>query len=110
MRGGGSSLLLPAFSFIVHMDFTELLGFAAAFCTTVAYLPQVVKNWRTQSAGDLSFLTFTTLNVGIVLWLVYGVMVESMPIILANVFTFILTGANLVQMIRYRNADVPVQP
>lgn len=84
------------------MTVVDLIGFLAAFCTTIAYLPQVIKNWRTRSAGDLSFVTFTTLNVGVVLWLIYGLILGSLPIILANVFTLLLTLANLGQMIWYR--------
>jgi MtN3 and saliva related transmembrane protein len=86
------------------MDAITLLGLAAATCTTVAFLPQVIKNWRTKSAGDLSFGTFGLFTFGVVLWLVYGALIENLPIIVSNVVTLALNVANLVQMVWYRPA------
>ncbi len=84
------------------MDPITLLGFGAAVCTTIAFLPQVIKNWRTRSAGDLSFGTFTVFTFGVVLWLVYGILINSLPIIAANVITLVLNVVNLGQMVLYR--------
>lgn len=80
-----------------------LIGLAAAACTTLAFLPQAVKNWRTKSAGDLSFTTFGLFTVGVLLWLAYGLLIRDLPIILANLVTAVLTSINLVQMVVYRN-------
>ena len=84
------------------MDSITLLGLVAATCTTVAFLPQVVKNWRTKSAGDLSFGTFGLFTTGVVLWLIYGSLIHNLPIIVSNVITLVLNVANLTQMIWYR--------
>jgi MtN3 and saliva related transmembrane protein len=84
------------------MDTVTLLGLLAACCTTVAFLPQVLKNWRTKSAGDLSFATFGLLTSGVALWLVYGLIIQNLPIIVANGVTLALNVANLGQMVRYR--------
>jgi MtN3 and saliva related transmembrane protein len=84
------------------MDAITLLGLAAATCTTVAFLPQVIKNWRTKSAGDLSFGTFGLFTLGVVLWLVYGALIDNIPIIVSNVVTLALYLANLTQMMWYR--------
>jgi MtN3 and saliva related transmembrane protein len=84
------------------MDWITLLGLVAATCTTVAFLPQVLKNWRTKSAGDLSFGTFGLFTTGVVLWLVYGALIHNLPIIVSNVVTLVLNVANLTQMIWYR--------
>ena len=84
------------------MDSITLLGLVAATCTTVAFLPQVLKNWRTKSAGDLSFGTFGLFTTGVVLWLVYGALIHNLPIIVSNVVTLVLNVANLTQMIWYR--------
>jgi MtN3 and saliva related transmembrane protein len=89
------------------MDAVTLLGLVAAGCTTVAFLPQVVKNWRTKSAGDLSFGTFGLFTVGVVLWLVYGVMIGNAPIVFSNVVTLTLNVANLGQMLYYRRTGRP---
>jgi MtN3 and saliva related transmembrane protein len=72
------------------MNFTTVIGLLAAFCTTVSYVPQLKKCWDTGSAGDLSFKMFSTLAVGIALWIVYGVMRSDMVIILANSVSLLL--------------------
>ena len=87
------------------MDSVTLLGLVAASCTTVAFLPQVVKNWRRKSAGDLSFGTFGLFTFGVVLWLVYGSLIGNLPIIVSNVITLVLNVANLSQMLWYRRRD-----
>lgn len=84
------------------MNSLTLLGLAAAACTTVAFLPQVIKNWRTRSAGDLSFWTFGLFTFGLILWLAYGVLTRDVPIIVANVITLALNAVNLLQMVWYR--------
>ena len=84
------------------MDPLTLLGLAAATCTTVAFLPQVLKNWKTQSAGDLSFGTFGLFTVGLALWLTYGLAIGNVPIIVSNTITLGLNAVNLFQMVRYR--------
>jgi MtN3 and saliva related transmembrane protein len=74
----------------------EIIGFAAAFLTTFAFVPQVLKTWRSRSAGDLSFVALLALTTGVFLWLVYGIALGSAPIIAANATTFVLTSVLLV--------------
>ena len=64
--------------------------------TTIAFLPQVIKSWKTRSTRDISLGMFTILNTGIVLWLVYGLMLNSLPLILANAVTLGLTGTIMI--------------
>ena len=66
------------------------VGFVAAFCTTVSYIPQVKKCWQTGSTGDLSLKMLMTLAIGIALWVVYGVMKGDMVIIIANSVSLLL--------------------
>ena len=66
------------------MDFTTIVGLAAAFCATVSYYPQLKKCWDTGSAGDLSLKMFLTLAAGVALWAVYGFMRSDAVIIIAN--------------------------
>jgi len=84
------------------MDTATALGLGAAFLTSVAFVPQVVRNFRRKHVDDLSFSTFGTFTLGVLLWLVYGLMIDSLPIILANVFTLGVNGLNLWQMWAYR--------
>ena len=70
----------------------DLVGYAAAALTTFAFVPQVIKTWRSKSAGDLSFLTLTAFTAGVFLWLVYGLIRRETPIIAANAVTLALGG------------------
>jgi MtN3 and saliva related transmembrane protein len=79
----------------------NVLGFVAGVLTTAAFIPQVLKIWKTRSARDISLGMYTAFTSGVVLWLVYGVVLGSMPIILANVFTLVLALAVLVMKLRY---------
>ncbi|NOK86107.1 MAG: hypothetical protein GFH27_549397n55 [Chloroflexi bacterium AL-W] len=80
----------------------ELIGFTAAILTTVAYLPQVIKTWKSKSAKDLSLGLFGILTAGVILWLTYGILTNNGPIIAANAITLFLTGSMLVFKIKYR--------
>ena len=79
----------------------ELIGMIAGLLTTVAFLPQAFKIWRSRSARDVSLAMFVCFCVGIVLWVVYGVMLGSLPVILANVVTLCIAATILVFKIRY---------
>ncbi len=72
------------------MDSITLLGLAAGLLTTASFLPQVLKTWKTRSAGDLSYGMIVLFVSGISLWLVYGIRIQSLPIILANAVTILL--------------------
>jgi MtN3 and saliva related transmembrane protein len=82
-----------------------LLGLAAAGCTTIAFLPQVVRNWRTRSVGDLSPSMFALFATGVLLWLVYGILIRNVPLVAANAVTLTLAVANLAQIAWYRRAS-----
>ena len=72
------------------------VGFVAAFCTTVSYIPQVKKCWQTGSTGDLSLKMLAILATGISLWVVYGVLKSDMVIIIANAVSLLLLANLLV--------------
>ena len=72
------------------MNPVTLLGFVAETLTTLAFLPQVVKTWRTKSSNDLSVSTLGMISTGVLLWLVYGLLVGDLPIIAANAVTLVL--------------------
>ncbi|NJL36692.1 MAG: SemiSWEET transporter [Leptolyngbyaceae cyanobacterium RM2_2_4] len=82
-------------------DFTTVLGLVAGALTTIAYLPQLIKTWKSKSAEDLSWSMLITLCIGIVLWLIYGTYVHDLPVILANVVTLILSSIILVLKLHY---------
>ena len=65
-------------------DMTSTIGFLAAVLTTVSFVPQVLKVWRARSATDISLGMYTLFTLGVALWLVYGVLIHSWPIIIAE--------------------------
>jgi MtN3 and saliva related transmembrane protein len=81
--------------------FVTTIGLAAAFCTTIAFLPQVIRTWRTRSTADLSLGMFLVFTPGIFLWLVYGLYVHDVPLIAANSVTFVLSGTILFFKLRH---------
>jgi MtN3 and saliva related transmembrane protein len=84
------------------MDWITLLGLAAASFTTLAFVPQVVKTWQTRSAKDFSVGMLTSFSTGVFLWLIYGICIQSLPVILANSITLLLTGIILSFKLRFR--------
>jgi MtN3 and saliva related transmembrane protein len=79
-----------------------VLGLVAAVCTTVSFVPQLVQTWRTKKAGDVAWGMLITFIVGIILWLIYGILIHSLPIIVANMATLSLTLTILMLKIYYR--------
>jgi MtN3 and saliva related transmembrane protein len=77
------------------------IGFAAAALTTLAFLPQAVKSWRSRSTSDVSLGMALLLVTGIVLWLAYGLLRADLPIIAANAVTLVLAGSILVSKLRF---------
>ncbi|KJH70450.1 SemiSWEET family sugar transporter [Aliterella atlantica] len=86
----------------MDINFTTTLGLVAGVLTTIAYLPQLIKTWQSKSADDLSWSMLIILCVGIILWLVYGFSVRDIPIVAANIVTFVLASIILVLKIRYK--------
>jgi MtN3 and saliva related transmembrane protein len=88
----------------VNSGIADSIGMVAAVLTTIAYVPQVVKIYRTKSARDVSFRMFSLLATGVSLWLVYGIMMRSAPLIFANFVTLALSLTVLGLKIKYERA------
>ena len=82
------------------MNPVTLLGYAAATCTTVALVPQVVRIWRTRSTRDISLGMFVVMTAGVLMWLVYGLLIGDRPLVLANGVTFVLSLTILMMKLR----------
>lgn len=80
---------------------TDLLGYAAATLTTIAFLPQAILTYRTKRAEGVSLGMYAVFVVGIALWLGYGILVGKGPIIAANAVTLALSSFILGMKIRY---------
>jgi MtN3 and saliva related transmembrane protein len=83
------------------MNAASLVGFLAAICTTTAYIPQVVRAWRTRSTHDLSLKMYVVMTTGTALWLLYGVIEVDWPLIAANAISLGLTLSILLLKFRY---------
>lgn len=79
----------------------NLVGGAAATLGSLCWVPQLVKAWRTRHTADLSLIGLIVTMVMLVLWLVYGLMVGSMPLVLGNVVAIVLVGSILLAKILY---------
>lgn len=84
------------------MNYITLLGLVAASLTTTAFLPQVIKSYRTKQTKDLSLPMTLILASGIFLWLLYGLLKVDVPIIAANTITFVFVSSLLILKIKYK--------
>ncbi len=81
---------------------TEYLGYAAGIITTLAFLPQAIRIFRTRQTRDISLLWAFSMNLGIILWLLYGIVKKDLPIITANSITLVLLMIILYFKVRYK--------
>lgn len=84
------------------MNLVTGIGLLAGSLTTVAFLPQVVKTWKTKSTKDVSLTMFVTFCTGVLLWIIYGLLVEDVPVLMTNVVTFILAATILWFKLKYK--------
>jgi len=80
---------------------TTVVGLMAGFCTTISFLPQVLKTWRTRSTEDISLAMFFVFTLGCTLWLLYGILQRDIAIILPNTVTIVLSTIILACKVRY---------
>ncbi|APY12763.1 hypothetical protein BWZ22_05045 [Seonamhaeicola sp. S2-3] len=83
------------------MDYIEIIGLTAAVLTTSAFLPQVYKTWKTKDVSALSLPMLLIFFIGIVFWLVYGILEKSLSMILANAITIMSSFLLLYFKIKY---------
>jgi MtN3 and saliva related transmembrane protein len=83
------------------MPLLDYTGYAAALCTTSAYVPQVLRVWRTRSTKDISLKMFLVLVTGLSLWLIYGFWRGEVPLIIANGITLVLASTILYFKVRH---------
>ena len=84
------------------MDWIKILGLVAAFCTTIAFLPQAIKIIRTKDTSSISTAMYSLFTVGTLMWLLYGIYSRNMPVVLATGVTFIIATIILFYKLRQK--------
>ena len=85
-----------------HFNYIDFFGFSAALLTTIAFLPQLYKTWQTKSADDVSLVMLILFITGLFCLIIYGLNINSVPILVANIITFIFNFSILILKITYR--------
>ena len=80
----------------------KYIGFFAAFCTTIAFLPQAIKVYKSRSTKDISLYMFLIFTLGVLSWLIYGIIINDLPIILANAVTLVLSFFILLYKLKFK--------
>ncbi|MBE9125277.1 MULTISPECIES: SemiSWEET transporter [unclassified Coleofasciculus] len=86
------------------MKIVTLLGLLAGTLTTISFLPQVIKTWKSKSAKDISLGMFLTFCTGVFFWIIYGTLVRDLPIIVTNLATLVLASTVLGMKLKYERA------
>ena len=88
-----------------QFNYIDIFGFLAALLTTIAFLPQLYKTWQTKSADDVSLFMLILFITGLFCWIIYGIKIESIPILVANIITFIFNFSILILKITYSTKE-----
>ncbi len=85
------------------MNSTDLVGYFAAFLTTFAFVPQAHHSWKTRDLSGVSLPMYSLFSLGVLSWLIYGLMITSWPIIAANSITLVLACVVLVLKLKHQD-------
>ena len=83
----------------------DFLGYIAATITTIAFLPQIIKTVKSKSAKDVSMGMFVLFTTGVFLWIVYGILTRTYPVLIANAVIFCLALTQIILKIKYDKAE-----
>jgi len=86
----------------MNLEPITLIGLLAAFCTTASFIPQVLQILRTGNVDGISLQMYSIFTFGVAMWLLYGIIVQDLPMILANLITLILAAMVLILTLRKR--------
>lgn len=80
----------------------DVLGYVAGLFTMIAFLPQVIRVWKTKSTKDISLATFCLFCTGVFLWLIYGLFIKLGPVVITNAVIFVLAAVILIFKLKYK--------
>ena len=88
-----------------EIDSIEIIGFIAAFLTTSAFVPQVYKTWKTKNVEAISLTMYLVMFTGVFLWLLYGIYMNSLSMLIANIITSSLILVLILLKIKYSKKE-----
>ena len=87
--------------------FSEIVGYSAAFLTTIAFVPQAYHSWTTRDLSGISLPMYSLFTAGVALWFVYGLYIGSMPVIVANAVTLVFSAIVLTLKVQQAFRKAP---
>jgi MtN3 and saliva related transmembrane protein len=84
------------------MTYIDIIGFTAAFGTTISFLPQAIKTIKTKDTSGISLSMYSIFTAGTFFWLLYGILSPSLPVAVANAVTMLFASIILIYKIRYK--------
>jgi MtN3 and saliva related transmembrane protein len=84
----------------MSLQLHDLIGYPAAFLTTFAFVPQAWQSWRTRDLSGISLPMYALFTLGVALWMIYGLMIGSLPVFVANIITLVLSSIVLALKIQ----------
>jgi MtN3 and saliva related transmembrane protein len=94
----------------MDVSLATLVGLVAGLCSTSSFIPQVLKAWREGDTEAISKRMYIVTVSAFSLWIAYGVMIESWPIIVFNIASLLLSGAILVLKLRQSRQEEAAGP
>lgn len=88
------------------MNRIEIVGIVAGVLSCTTFLPQVVKTYKSKSTKDVSFVMFIIATLSTVLWLIYGILINSFSVIFTNVIVFVSSLIMLYLLLKYKNREI----
>jgi MtN3 and saliva related transmembrane protein len=85
----------------MDLNYITLIGLIAGSCTTISFLPQVIKTIKSKETKDISISMYIVLASGIFLWTLYGILINDLPVIVANAISLVLASIVLILKIKY---------
>lgn len=86
----------------MQINLIDAVGYAAASLTTISFVPQVIRSWQSKDLTGVSLLMYSFFTLGVALWLMYGILLESFPVVVANTITLLLASMVLFLKIKHK--------
>jgi MtN3 and saliva related transmembrane protein len=83
------------------LNTTLIVGLVAGSLTTFAFLPQSLRAIKTKHTKDLSLPMLVMLEIGVVIWIIYGLLISDIPLLAANIISFVFVTITLVMKLKY---------